>query len=81
MKTELFHRRKNGGSRWTERGTQICKRYSEVVRNFIAQIEEEGAVDLRDLQTLLKSGIDDAITYDLVMRKLNEDEEDTEEIT
>ncbi len=81
MKTELFHRRKNGGSRWTERGTEIVKRYSEVVQKFIAEIEEEGAVDLRDLQTLMKSGIDDVITYDLVMRKLNEDEEDTEELT
>tara|TARA_R100000808_G_scaffold24787_2_gene58337 strand:+ start:318 stop:563 length:246 start_codon:yes stop_codon:yes gene_type:complete len=81
MKTELFHRRKNGGSTWTERGKEICKRYAEVVRAFVAEIEEEGAVDLRDLQTLMKSGIDDVITYDLVMRKLNEDEEDTEELT
>ena len=81
MKTELFHRRKNGGSQWTERGTEIVKRYGEVVQKFIAQIEEEGAVDLRDLQTLMKSGIDDVITYDLVMRKLNVDEEDTEELT
>ena len=80
MKTELFHRRKNGGSRWTERGTEIVKRYAEVVRDFVGAIEEEGLVDLRDLQTLMKAGIDDVITYDLVMRKLNEDEEDTEEL-
>jgi hypothetical protein len=81
MKTELFHRRKNGGSHWTDRGTDVCKRYAEVVQKFIAEIEEEGLVDLRDLQTLMKAGIDDVITYDLVMRKLNVDEEDTEELT
>ena len=58
----------------------MCKRYAEVVQKFIAEIEEEGLVDLRDLQTLMKAGIDDVITYDLVMRKLNVDEEDTEEL-
>ena len=70
---QLFVRNPNGDSYWTEDATRVCTSFATKVRAALREVEEDGPVDLRDLQTILKSAIDDVILHEMVCRRLSPD--------
>ena len=64
--TELFDRAPDGGSEWTDRGGDICDMFAALTKDFIGDIEEEQAVDLRNLQAILHSAVSDVILEKLI---------------
>ena len=64
--TELFYRTPNGGSEWNERGRDICDMFAALTKDFIADLEVEEPVDLRDLQMILDGAIADVILEKLI---------------
>jgi hypothetical protein len=64
--TELFDRTPNGGSEWNERGRDICDMFAALTKDFIADLEVEEPVDLRDLQMILNGAIADVILEKLI---------------
>ena len=70
---ELFVRHPSGDSEWTENAAAVCRSFANHVREALCDAEEYGPVDLRDLQTVLKSAIDDVILHEMVCRRLGPD--------
>ena len=70
---QLFIRNPNGDSQWTEDAAAVCRSFANHVREALCDAEEYGPVDLRDLQTILKSAIDDVILHEMVCRRLKPD--------
>ncbi len=71
--TQLFDRKPDGDSEWTARAGYIFQGFADVVRGFLCKAEEDEPVDLRDLQTILKSAIDEVIHHELVCRRVRPD--------
>jgi hypothetical protein len=71
--TQLFDRKPSGDSEWTAGARYIFQDFTEVLRNFLPAAEEDGPVDLRDLQIILKSAIDEVIHYELICRRVRSD--------
>ncbi len=64
--TDLFDRSSNGGSEWTDRGRDICDMFAALTKDFIADLEVDEPVDLRDLQMILNGAIGDVILEKLI---------------
>ncbi len=73
--TQLFIRQPSGDSEWTDEAAAICNSFADVVRFAMREAELDGPVDLRDLQTLMKSAIDDVILHEMVCRRLRPNED------
>ena len=73
---QLFIRRPSGDSEWTDEARHFCLSFADAIRIAMHEVELEldGPVDLRDLQTIMKSAIDDVILHEMVCRRLRPDE-------
>ena len=67
---KLFIRDGSGDSQWSEDAIRVCNLFAQTVRGTLQEAEEDGPVDLRDFQTVLKSAIDDVIHHEMVCRRL-----------
>ena len=76
---QLFIRQPSGDSEWTDEASAICTSFSDAVRFAVREAELDGPVDLRDLQTIMKSAIDDVIHHEMICRRLRPN--DTYEMT
>ena len=68
--TELFIRKPSGDSEWTEDASRLCNSFAQTVRNMLREAEEDGPIDLRDFQTILKYAVDDVVHTEMVRRRL-----------
>lgn len=76
---QLFIRNPNGDSQWTDGARATCNSFADAVRFAMSEAELDSPVDLRDLQTILKSAIDDVILHEMVCRRLKPDPLDNPE--
>ena len=68
--SELFIRKPSGDSEWTEEASALCNSFAQTIRDTLVEAEEDGPIDLRDFQTILKYAIDDVIHHEMVCRRL-----------
>ena len=68
--SELFIRKPSGDSEWTEEASALCNSFAQTIRDTLREAEEDGPIDLRDFQTVLKYAVDDVIHHELVCRRL-----------
>tara|TARA_A100001011_G_scaffold154559_1_gene163066 strand:+ start:1210 stop:1503 length:294 start_codon:yes stop_codon:yes gene_type:complete len=73
--TQLFTRQPSGDSEWTDEAAAICNSFADSVRFAMKEAELDGPVDLRDLQTIMKSAIDDVIHHEMICRRLRPNED------
>ncbi len=71
MAVTLYDREEDGGSCLSEDGAYILRRAVTVVRSLLVRAEEDGPVDLRDLQAVLHSAVDDVVLHEIVTRRLS----------
>ena len=67
---QLFIRQTSGDSEWSEDAIAICRTFSDSVRFAMKEAELDGPVDLRDLQTVMYSAIDDVIHHEMICRRV-----------
>jgi hypothetical protein len=73
---DLFTRSPDGGSQITDEGVRIEKAFADIIKEFIADIELDGPVDLRDLSMVLGYSISDIIFHEMIMRRCAPREKD-----
>jgi hypothetical protein len=71
MATALYNRDDDGGSCLSDDGAYIYRQAIWRIESFLAQAEEDGPVDLRDLQSVLYSAVDDVLLKAIITRRLS----------
>ena len=71
MAITLYDREEDGGSCLSMDGAYILRQAVTVVRSLMVEAEEDGPVDLRDLQVVLTSAVEDVILHEIVTRRLS----------
>jgi hypothetical protein len=71
MAITLYDREEDGGSCLSKDGAYILRQAVTVVRSLMVEVEEDGPVDLRDLQVVLTSAVEDVILREIVTRRLS----------
>jgi hypothetical protein len=70
MAITLYDRREAGDSMLSEDGGRLLRSAVTAIRCFLAEAEEDGPVDLRDLQSVIHSAADDVILNAIITRRL-----------
>jgi len=70
MADTLYDREEDGGSCLSEDGACILRQAQFAIQVLLAQVEENGPIDLRDLQLVLHSAVDDVILNEIIHRRL-----------
>ena len=65
----LFNRKPDGTSVMSARGIAISQRLAFRMRKLIAEVEEDGPVDLRDLMTVISEAGEDACVHEMLVRQ------------
>ena len=70
MASKLYNRYESGDSMLSEDGDRVFHAARYTIKSLLAEAEEYGPVDLRDLQSVLHSVVDDIIITEIVSRRL-----------
>jgi hypothetical protein len=72
MAISLYDRGEAGDSILSSKGACIRRSATSVIRDFLEAVAEaDGAVDLRDLSTVIKDSVDDVILNEIIRRRLS----------
>jgi len=71
MAISLYDRCVDGDSTLSPNGAYIRRSATSAIRNFLAEAEADGPVDLRDLSTVIKDAVDDVILDEIIRRRLS----------
>ena len=71
MAISLYDRCVDGDSTLSSDGAYIRRSAALAIRDFLAEAEGDGPVDLRDLSTVIKDAVDDVILNEIIRRRLS----------
>jgi hypothetical protein len=71
MAISLYDRCVDGDSMISDDGCRINRVAVRAIRDILAVAEVDGAVDLRDLSTVIKGSVDDVILNEIIRRRLS----------
>ena len=71
MAISLYDRCVDGDSTLSSEGAYIRRSAVLAIRDFLAEAEADGPVDLRDLSTVIKDAVDDVVLNEIIRRRLS----------
>jgi len=71
MAISLYDRGEAGDSMLSDEGAYILRQAKFLFESFLIRVEDNEAVDLRDLSTVMKDAVDDVILNEIIRRRLS----------
>ena len=66
----LYYRYPHGDSKLSPRGAKISNNFSEIVKNFVDNLEKDSPLDFRDLIILLNEATSSVLINKIITRRL-----------
>ncbi|MBM88290.1 MAG: hypothetical protein CMQ41_07920 [Gammaproteobacteria bacterium] len=71
MIRDIYIREEDGSSNYTDDAFDIARTFQGLVEAYIKDVESDGKVDLRDLNSLLTGVVTDVILSEIINRRLS----------
>ena len=71
MAISLYDRCVDGDSMLSDEGAYILRQATSLFETFLIRVEDDEAVDLRDLSTVIKDAVDGVILSEIIRRRLS----------